>query len=108
MAQVEEVESSNIKYQIIEELFEDKDAKVFDTIFLNGPIDVVKPKLNLLKYQGTYIHNVYQSYFHYFTTDQTLNYPKFIDWCSINYSSEREIMDLLAQKSFVYSLLWLL
>ena len=99
MTQVEEVESLNLEYQKIEELFEDKDAEVFDTILLNGPIDSVKQKLKLLKDQGTDIHNVHQSYFHYFTTDQTLNCLEFIDWCAINYSSsERLIMDTTISK----------
>ena len=102
MAYVEYVESLNLEYQKIEELFEDKDAEVFDTILLKGPIDVVKQKLKLLKDHGTYIHNVYPSYFHYFTTDETLNCPEFIDWCSINYSySQRLVMDTTSSKSYV-------
>ena len=69
MAQVENVEAQNLEYQKVEELFEDRDAEVFDTILLNGPIDIVKQKLKLLKDQGTDIHNVYRYYFHFFTTD---------------------------------------
>ena len=42
MAQVEIVESQILEYQKIEELFEDRDAEVFDTILLNGPIDAIK------------------------------------------------------------------
>ena len=53
MDEVEEVESLNLKYHKIEELFEDKDSKIFDNILLNGPIEVVKNKLKLLKDQGT-------------------------------------------------------
>ena len=79
MAQVENVEAQSLEHQKIEELFEDKDAEVFGTILLNGPVDIVKKKLFFLKDQWTDAHNVYPSYFHYFTTDQTLNCPKFID-----------------------------
>ena len=86
MPQVENVEAQNLEYQKIEELFEDKDAEFLDTILINGHVDTIKEKLNLLKYQGTNIHNVYQSYFHYFTTNQTLRCPDFIDWCANNYS----------------------
>ena len=76
-------------------MFEDRDVDVFYSILLNGPIDIVKKKLKLLKDQGTDIHNIYQSYFHFFTTDQTLKFPKFVDWCDDNYSlSERVIMDI--------------
>ena len=49
MAEVEEVESLNLEYQKMEELFEDKDSEIFDAILLNGPIEAVKNKLKLLK-----------------------------------------------------------
>ena len=95
MAQVENVEAQDSKYYKFEELFEDRDAEIFDTILLNGPIDIVKKKLNLLKDQGTDIHNVYQYYFHFFTTDQTLKFLEFVDWCDDNYSLfERVITDI--------------
>ena len=35
---VEELEALSLEYHKIEELFEDKDSKIFDTIPLNGPI----------------------------------------------------------------------
>ena len=63
MAQVESVETQRLEYQRVEELFEDRDADVFYTIMLNGPIDAVKQKLKLLNDQGIGIHNIYQSYF---------------------------------------------
>ena len=80
MVEVEEVEAQNPEYQRIEEVFEDKDSDCFDTILLNGTIDSIKPKLKLIKDQGTEIHGIFKSYFHYFSTKQTLNYPKFVDW----------------------------
>ena len=77
---------------------ENVEAQV-DTILLNVPIDIVKQKLKLLKDQGTDIHNVYQSYFHFFTTDQALNYQEFVDWCAKHYSvSERVIMHITSSK----------
>ena len=42
MAQVESVEPKSLAYQKVEKLFEDRDTEVFDTIMLNGPIDVVR------------------------------------------------------------------
>ena len=66
MAQLESVEAQSLKYQKVEELFEYRDVEIFDTIMSNGPIDAIKQKLKLLKYQGTDIHNIYQSYFHFF------------------------------------------
>ena len=64
-------------------------------LLLNGPIGNVKEKLRLFKEQGTDVHNIYQSYFHFFTTDQTSSCMEFVTWCADNYSlSERVIMDI--------------
>ena len=63
MAGVREVEALSLEYQKIEELFEDKDSEIFDTILLNGPIEALKNKLKLLRDQGKKIHSVYKSYF---------------------------------------------
>ena len=52
MDEVEEVESLNLEYQNIKDLFEDKDSEIFDTILLNGPIEAVKNKLNFLRTRG--------------------------------------------------------
>ena len=53
----------------------------------------------MLKYQEIDIHNVYQSYFHFFTTNQTLNCLEFVNWCANNYSlSKRVIMDISKSK----------
>ena len=95
MAQVKSVEAQNMEYQKVEELFEYRDAEGFDTIMLNGPIDSVRENLKLPKDQGTNIQNIYQSYFHFFSIDQKLNYPEFVDWCANNYYLfERVIMDI--------------
>ena len=79
MDEVEEVESLNLEYQNIEDLFEDKDSEIFDTILLNGHIEDVKNKLKFLKEQGIQIPIVYRSYFHYLSTDQNLSSPEFFD-----------------------------
>ena len=99
MAQVENVEAQNLEYQKVEELFEDRDAEVFDTILLNRPVATIKQKLKMIKDQGTDIHNVYQSYIHLFTTNQTLNCPEFVECCALNCSdSKRVIMDTTNSK----------
>ena len=84
MVEVEEVEVQNLEYHRIEEVFEDKESDIFDTILLNGPIDSVKAKLKPLKDQGTEVHGIFKSYFHYFTTEQTLNFLEFVYWCTCN------------------------
>ena len=68
MVGVEEVETHNLEYHRIEDVFEDKDLDIFDTILLNGPIYSIKTKLKLLKDQGTKLHGIFKSYFHYFST----------------------------------------
>ena len=80
----------DVEYQKVEENFEDRDVEVFDMLLLNGPIGDVKEKLRLLKEQGTGVHNIYQSYFHFFTTDQTPSCPKFVAWCADNCSLSSE------------------
>ena len=105
MIQVENVGAQNLEYQKIQELLQN----VLTLSCYDGPDDTVKQKLNLVKDQGEYILNVYQSYFHYFTTDQTLSCPEFIDWCANNYSlSGRLIMDISNSKMLCLHSLWLL
>ena len=99
MAWVDEVESMNIEYHKIEELFKDKDSNFFDTILLNGPIEADKKKLELLKDQGIEVHGVFSSYFHCFSIYQTLSFLELVNWCASNYSSsERLIMDATNSK----------
>ena len=74
MDELEELMTQNLDYDKIEELFEDRDLDIFDTILLNEPVETVKNKLKLLKDQGTYMHDIYKSLFHHFSTHQTLNF----------------------------------
>ena len=88
-----------MEYKKIEEVFEDNDCESFDTILSISSIDLLENKLKVLKEQGTDVHGIFVSHFHFFSTEQTLNFPKFIDWCACNYSSsERAIMDAAKSK----------
>ena len=94
VAKVEELEVQNLEYQKNEELYDDKDSEVFDTILLNGPIEFINKKIKILKDTGTDVHGIYRSYFHHFSIDQTLSFHEFVDWCHTSYSSsKRVIMD---------------
>ena len=74
---------------------DDRNADVFDPVLLNGPIEAMKQKLNLLRDQRTDLHNIYQSFFHLFATEQTPGFLEFVELCVNNYSlSERVIMNL--------------
>ena len=67
----------------------------FYPILLNGPIEAMKHRLNVLKDQGTDLHNIYKSFFHFFSTEQAPGFPELVIWCANNYSmSERFIMNL--------------
>ena len=46
---MENIETQGLKYQKVEELLDDRNADVFDPVLLNGPIEVVKQKWNLLR-----------------------------------------------------------
>ena len=49
MAEVEGLADQNLEYQKIEELFDNRESDIFDTILLNGSIKTVKNKLKLLR-----------------------------------------------------------
>ena len=92
---MENIETRGLEYKKVEELLDDRNVDVFDPVLLNGPIEAVKQKLNLLRDQGTDLHNIYQSFFHLFPTEQTPGFLEFVEWCVNNYSlSERVIMNL--------------
>ena len=46
---MENIETEVLEYQKVEELLEDRNADVFELFLLNGPIKVVKQKLNFLR-----------------------------------------------------------
>ena len=51
------------EYQKIEEVFEDKDCEIFDTILSINLIDLLKNKLRVVKDQGIDVHGVFPSHF---------------------------------------------
>ena len=52
-----------------------------------------KEQLWGFKLQGRYILNVCSSFLYYFSIEQTLHLPEFVEWCVSNYSpTERVIM----------------
>ena len=46
---MENIETQGLEYHKVEELLEDRNADVFYPILLNGPIEAVKHRLNVLK-----------------------------------------------------------
>ena len=89
-----EIEVQALEYRKIEEVFEDMDSEVFVTMLYFGPINQIKTKIKDFEDQGTYLHGVYRSYFHFLCPEKSLGFPDFVEWCAPNYSSsERVIMD---------------
>ena len=72
---MENIETQGLEYQKVEELLDDRNDDFFDLVLLNGLIEAVKQKLNLLRDQGMELHNIYQSFFHLFATEQTPGVP---------------------------------
>ena len=68
MENVEGMEAQVLEYQKIKEVFEDKECEVLDTILSVSLVDLLKNKFKVLKYQGTTLHGVFHSHFHFFTT----------------------------------------
>ena len=81
-----EVEAHVRELNNLEEIFEDKDRDVFDTVLSFSPVHELKNKLKTLETQGIYVHDVHRSHFHHFCPNQTLNFPVFVAWCTSNYS----------------------
>ena len=46
---MENIEDQGLEYQKVEEPLEDRNADVFYPVLLNGPIEAVKHRLNVLK-----------------------------------------------------------
>ena len=99
MDEVEYLEVQSLENQNVEESLEDKYFEIFDTILLNDNVETTKTKLKIPKEQRIDTHGVFNSYFFYFSVEQTPNFPKFIEWCASNYSpSKGVIMDASRSK----------
>ena len=57
---MENIEDQGLEHHKLEELLEDRNVDVFYPILLNGPIEAMKHRLNVLKDQGTDLHNIYK------------------------------------------------
>ena len=76
---MENIETHGLEYQKVEELLDHRNADVFYPVLLNGHIEAMKHKLNLIRDQGMDLHNIYHSFFHLFSTEQTPGFLEFVD-----------------------------
>ena len=99
---MEKKQSSGILCRVLDEREEvviDRERNVFDPILSVCSVLVSKERLWKYKSQGNDILNVCNSFLYYFAVEQTLPFPKFIEWYANNYSSfERVIMSHTMQK----------
>ena len=69
---MENIEIQGLEYQKVEEVLDDRNADVFDLVLLNGPIEAMKQKLNLIRDLGMDLHNIYLSFFTFFQLKKPL------------------------------------
>ena len=66
---------------------------------LNDSVEATQAKLKALQSQGIDTHEMFRSFFFYFSVEQTPSCPEFIKWCINNYSlSEGVIMDAYSSR----------
>ena len=69
-----------------EEFIVDGEGNVFDPILSVSSISQSKEQLWSFKSQGRDVFDVWNSIMYYFSIEQTLYYPEFVEWCVNNYS----------------------
>ena len=65
----------------------DRDRGLCDPFLSVGSVSVSKERLWQYNSQGNDILNACKSFLYYFAVEQTLHFPKFAEWCAVNYSS---------------------
>ena len=70
-----------------EECLVDRDRGVYDPFLSVGNVSVIKERLWRYNTQGNDILNACRSFLYYFSIEQTLHFPEFVEWCASNYSS---------------------
>ena len=67
-----------------EEFIVDRDRNVYDPILSVGNVSVSKERLWQYNLQGNDVLSVCKSFLYYFTIEQTLPFPEFIERCASN------------------------
>ena len=76
-----------------------RERNICDPILLVFSVSVSKDHLWQHNSQGNDIFNVCSSFLYYFSIEQTLHFPKFVEWCMNSYSSfERVILSHTVSK----------
>ena len=75
-----------------EEFLVDRDRGVYDPFLSSGNVSFIKERLWWYNSQGNDILNSYKSFLYYFSIEQTLPFPEFVEWCASNYSSSERVI----------------
>ena len=70
----------------------DRDRGIYDPFLSVGNVSVIKERFWRYNSQGKDILNARKSFLYYFTIEQTLPFPKFVEWCASNYSSSERVI----------------
>ena len=71
-----EIESRVLDFQKFEEVFEDRDSEIFDTLLSFVLVNQLKTKIKTFMDQGTNLHGVLKSHF-YFLSITNLEFSEF-------------------------------
>ena len=67
-----------------EEFVVDRERNVCDPVLSVGNVSVSKEQLWQCNLQGNDVLNICSSFSYYFVIEQTLPFPKFVEWCASN------------------------
>ena len=70
----------------------DRDRGVCDPFLSIGSVLVSKERFWQYNSQGNDVLNVYKSFLYYFFVEQTLHFPEFTEWCTVNYSPSQRVI----------------
>ena len=92
MVDVRDNAELEVTCQRAEESLVDENAEILNTILVGETIEAARGKLEVLKDQGSDTCSVFKYFFHFFSVDQTLHCPEFVEWCADNFSSTKGVI----------------
>ena len=75
-----------------EEFVVDMERNVCDPVLSVGNVSVSKERMWQCNLQGNDVLNFYSSFSYYFSIEQTLPFPKFVEWYANSYSPSKRVV----------------
>ena len=75
-----------------EDYLVDRDIGVCDPFLSIESVSVSKERLWQYNSHGNDVLNVCKSFLYYFAVKQTLHFPEFTEWCTVNYSPSQRVI----------------